>query len=106
VSSIQEIYGVPQGSFPTSDFEVKEIEVEPDTSRNEEIACKLFGDLNKDLHGIPGDGVLVILSVFEEDEESTVVVPTKVPQDTVVATVEEDHVSSDPFLRNPHGQAE
>jgi hypothetical protein len=46
----------------------------PDTSRDEEIARKLFVELNHEASGIPGDGGLVILSsddeeAIEEEEE-------------------------------------
>jgi hypothetical protein len=40
----------------------------PDTSRDEEVACKLFGDLNRDLLGPPSDGKVVVI-VSDTDEE-------------------------------------
>jgi hypothetical protein len=41
----------------------------PDTSRDEEFAKKLFGDLNRDILGPPGDGMIIILSDSDEEEE-------------------------------------
>jgi hypothetical protein len=40
----------------------------PDTSRDEEIARKLFGDLNCDLLGSPDDGKVIVVSDFYEEE--------------------------------------
>ena len=40
----------------------------PDTSRDEEIARKLFVELNREAISIPGDGGLVILSSDSEEE--------------------------------------
>jgi hypothetical protein len=47
-----------------------------DTSRDEELAKKLFGDLNRDILGPPGDGKIIVISdSVDEDEthEGTVV---------------------------------
>jgi hypothetical protein len=41
----------------------------PDTSRDEEFNKRLFGDLNRDVLGPPGDGKIIILSDFDEEEE-------------------------------------
>jgi hypothetical protein len=41
----------------------------PDTSHDEELAKRLFGDLNHDVLGPPGDGNVIILSVSDEEEE-------------------------------------
>jgi hypothetical protein len=41
-----------------------------DTSRDEELARKLFGDLNRDILGPPGDGKIIILS-DSDDEDGT-----------------------------------
>jgi hypothetical protein len=38
----------------------------PDTSRDEEIARRLFGNLNRAVLGPPGDGKVIILSDFDE----------------------------------------
>jgi hypothetical protein len=41
----------------------------PDTSRDEKITRKLFGDLNRDLLGPPCDDNVIILSNSNEEEE-------------------------------------
>jgi hypothetical protein len=40
-----------------------------DTSRDEEIARKLFGDLNRDILGPPGDGKIIVLSDSDDKDE-------------------------------------
>jgi hypothetical protein len=39
-----------------------------DTSRDEEFARKLFGDLNHDILGPPGDGKIIIIDDSDDDE--------------------------------------
>jgi hypothetical protein len=39
-----------------------------DTSRDEDLAYKLFGNLNWDLLGPPGDNNIIVISDFEEEE--------------------------------------
>jgi hypothetical protein len=41
-----------------------------DTSRDVEIARKLFGDLNHDILGPPGDGKIIILDDSDDDGEA------------------------------------
>jgi hypothetical protein len=41
-----------------------------DTSRDEEIARKLFGDLNRDILSPPGDGKIIILDDSDDDGEA------------------------------------
>jgi hypothetical protein len=41
-----------------------------DTSRDEELARKLFGDLNRDILGPPGDGKIIILSDSDDEDEA------------------------------------
>jgi hypothetical protein len=41
-----------------------------DTSRDAEFARKLFGDLNRDILGPPGDGKVIILDDFDEEKEA------------------------------------
>jgi hypothetical protein len=41
-----------------------------DTSRDEKLARKLFGDLNRDILGPPGDGKIIILSDSDEEDET------------------------------------
>jgi mRNA deadenylase 3'-5' endonuclease subunit Ccr4 len=69
---------------------VEEIEVEPNTSEDEELACKIFGDLNRDLPRIPRDGILIILSDFEEEGEDA--------DHTLVTTLPQSSVGSKSFV--------
>jgi hypothetical protein len=41
-----------------------------DTSCDEEIVRKLFGDLNHDILGLPGDGKIIILDDSDNDGET------------------------------------
>jgi hypothetical protein len=41
-----------------------------DTSRDEELARKLFDDLNRDILGPPGDGKIIVLSDFDDEDET------------------------------------
>jgi hypothetical protein len=41
-----------------------------DTSLNEEFARKLFGDLNHDILGPPGDGKIIIIDDSDDDDEA------------------------------------
>jgi hypothetical protein len=41
-----------------------------DTSRDEEFARKLFGDLNRDILGPPDDGKIIIISDFDDEDET------------------------------------
>jgi hypothetical protein len=41
-----------------------------DTSRNEEFARKLFGDLNRDILGPHGDGKIIIIDDSDDDDEA------------------------------------
>jgi hypothetical protein len=41
-----------------------------DTSRDEELARKLFDDLNCDILGPPGDGKIIILSDSDDEDET------------------------------------
>jgi hypothetical protein len=45
-----------------ADLTSEEEEDAPDTSRDEEISRKLFGDLNRGLLGPPGDDNIIILN--------------------------------------------
>jgi hypothetical protein len=58
----------PQGFLVVSldsDDEDKDWDA-PDTSQDEEITRKLFGDLNHDLLGPPDDGKEIVVSDFKE----------------------------------------
>jgi hypothetical protein len=41
-----------------------------DTSRDEELARKLFGDLNRDILGPPGDNKIIVLSDSNDEDEA------------------------------------
>jgi hypothetical protein len=41
-----------------------------DTSRDEELARKLFDDLNRDILGPPGDGKVIIRSDSDDEDEA------------------------------------
>jgi hypothetical protein len=41
-----------------------------DTSRDEEFARKLFGDLNRDILGPPGDGKIIVISDSDDENET------------------------------------
>jgi hypothetical protein len=41
-----------------------------DTSRDVEFTNKLFGDLNHDILGLPGDGKVIVLDDFDEEKEA------------------------------------
>jgi hypothetical protein len=41
-----------------------------DTSLDEELARKLFGDLNRDILGPPGDGKIIVLSDSDDKDET------------------------------------
>jgi hypothetical protein len=61
-------HGEPFEGFLMVDLTSEEDDAVPDTSRDEQIARKLFGDLNRCLLEPPGDSN-VILSNSEEGEE-------------------------------------
>jgi hypothetical protein len=42
-----------------------------DTSRDEELARKLFGDLNRDILRPPGDGKIIVLSDSDDEDETS-----------------------------------
>jgi hypothetical protein len=41
-----------------------------DTSRDEELARKLFSDLNRDILGPPGNGKIIVLSDSDDEDEA------------------------------------
>jgi hypothetical protein len=41
-----------------------------DTSRDEEIARKFFGDLNRDILGPPGDSKIIVLDDSDDNDEA------------------------------------
>jgi hypothetical protein len=55
--------------FPMVDLSSGEEDTFPDTSRDEEIAWKLFGNLNRGLLGPPGDDNFIVLSDSDKEKE-------------------------------------
>jgi hypothetical protein len=41
-----------------------------DTSRDKEFTRKLFGDLNRDILGPPGDGKIIVISDSDDEDET------------------------------------
>jgi hypothetical protein len=62
-------HGGPSKSILVVDLSSDEEDIFPDTSRDEEFAKKLFGDLNRELLGLPGDNNIIVLSGSDEEEE-------------------------------------
>jgi hypothetical protein len=62
-------HGEPSEAFLVVDLTLEEEDAAPDTSRDEEIACKLSGDLNHGLLGPPNDDKIIILSDSEEEDK-------------------------------------
>jgi hypothetical protein len=59
-------YDEPSEGFLVVDLEEEGKEL--DTSWDEDIACKLFGDLNRDLLGPLGDENVIIINDSKEEE--------------------------------------
>jgi hypothetical protein len=55
--------------IPVVDHSFDEEEIFPDTTQDEEFTRRLFGELNRELLGPPGDGNVIILSDSDEEEE-------------------------------------
>jgi hypothetical protein len=55
--------------FAVVDLSSREEDAFPDTSQDEEIVRKLFGDLNRGLLGLPDDDNMIILNDSDEEEE-------------------------------------
>jgi hypothetical protein len=62
-------HGEPSEEFPMVDLSLKEEYAFLDTSRDEEITQKNFGDLNRGLLGLHGDDNVIILNDSNEEEE-------------------------------------
>jgi hypothetical protein len=77
--------GGPSGKAPVIDLSSSSDEEGPiaDTSRDKEFAKRLFGDLNCDVLGLPGDGKIIILSDSDKEGEVREEKPT---DNEVVAT--------------------
>jgi hypothetical protein len=63
--------GGPSEPVPVVDLTLSPSEEDSvaDTSRDEEFTRKLFGDLNRDILGLPGDGKIIIISDFDDEDE-------------------------------------
>jgi hypothetical protein len=90
--------------IPVVDLSFDEEEIFPDIMWAEEIARRLFGELNHELLGLPGDGNVIILSDSAEEEEEheeitadTEAAPpsTKNSPAPSISTVETDEVQDD-----------
>jgi hypothetical protein len=57
----------PSKGFPMVNLSSEEEGVDLDTSQDEDVACKLFDDLNHDLLGPLGDGNIIISDSEEEE---------------------------------------
>jgi hypothetical protein len=64
--------GGPSEPVPVVDLALSPSEEDfvADTSRDEEFARKLFGDLNCDILGPPGDGKIIIISDSDDEDET------------------------------------
>jgi hypothetical protein len=61
----------PSDGFPVVDLDLEDEDADQyslDTSGDEEITRKLFGDLNRDLLGPPNDGKVIVISDSDEEE--------------------------------------
>jgi hypothetical protein len=62
--------GGPSERIPVVDLSSDEEDLFFDTSHEEEFTRKLFGDLNRDLLGPPGDGNAIIISDSDKEKEA------------------------------------
>jgi hypothetical protein len=64
--------GGPSEPVPVVDLSLSSGEEDSiaDTSRDEEFARKLFGDLNRDILGPPGDGKIIVISDSDDEDET------------------------------------
>jgi hypothetical protein len=69
-TSLVHEHGGPSEDIPVVDLSSDEEEnALSDTSWDEEFARRLFGDLNRGLLGLPGDGSVIVLRDSDEEEE-------------------------------------
>jgi hypothetical protein len=68
--------GGPSEPVPVVDLALSSDEEDfiADTSHDEELARKLFGDLNRDILGPPGDGKIIVLNDSEDEKPEDVAV--------------------------------
>jgi hypothetical protein len=64
--------GGPSEPVPVADLALSPSEEGSvaDTSRDEEFTRKLFGDLNRDILGPPGDGKIIVISDSDDEDET------------------------------------
>jgi hypothetical protein len=64
--------GGPSEPVPVVDLPLSPSEEDSvaDTSWDEEFARKLFGDLNRDILGPPGDGKIIVISDSDDEDET------------------------------------
>jgi hypothetical protein len=65
-----------------------------DTSRDEEIARKLFGDLNRYILGLPGDGKIIIFDDSDDDSEAQEGTTTEIESTTAPVSVDDAPVEA------------
>jgi hypothetical protein len=85
---------MPQGATPVSGPSSLVV----DTSRDEEFARKLFGELNRDILEPPGDGKIIIIDDFDneaQEEGMTDIDPTAVPASAADAPTGSSVANSD-----------
>jgi hypothetical protein len=63
-----------------------------DTSRDEELTRKLFGDHNHDILTPPDDGKIIILDDFDDDGEEQEEKTTGIESTTTPASADDAHV--------------
>jgi hypothetical protein len=64
--------GGPSEPVPVVDLALSSDEEDSvaDTSQDEEFTRKLFGDLNRDILGLPGDGKIIVISDSDDEDET------------------------------------
>jgi hypothetical protein len=65
-----------------------------DTSRDEEIVRKLFGDLNRDIIGPPGDGKIIIIDDSDDDGEAQEETTIEIESTTAPASADDAPVEA------------
>jgi hypothetical protein len=60
-----------------------------DTSHDEELARKLFGDLNRDILRPPGDGKIIVLDDSDDDNEAQEEKTTDIESTTAPASTDD-----------------
>jgi hypothetical protein len=65
-----------------------------DTSRDEEIVRKLFGDLNRDIIRPPGDGKIIIIDDSDDDGEAQEETTIEIESTTAPASADDAPVEA------------